>query len=67
VNLNQLIARLKPSSKEIEELMLRETDPALAPSFEPLTPGPAAAAMLLALIAVAGVLLAPLRIITRGR
>lgn len=60
-----LIDALRPGAPAVERLAQRETDPAFAYAFEPITPGPFAAAALLLLIAAAGAALAPLRLLLR--
>ncbi|HTV92735.1 MAG TPA: hypothetical protein VMG98_08465 [Verrucomicrobiae bacterium] len=62
MNRDRLLARLTPSANAIERLARKETDPALAHAFEPLTPGPIAASLLLAAIVAAGIIAAPFRL-----
>jgi len=60
---DRVLARLKPSAREIERLAFNETDQARASSFEPITPGPVVASLMLAAIAVAGIVCAPVRLL----
>ena len=55
---------LKPTEDEIRELALRETDPARAHEFEPITQGPVVALLILAGVGLAAVPLTLYRLVT---
>lgn len=60
-----LLERLRPTPREIEQLALRETDPARCAEFEPITSGPLAALALLAFVGFAALLVTPFRLAAR--
>lgn len=65
--MRRVIEALRPDAKELAGLVRAETDPARYASFEPITAGPAAAVASLAAIGIAGMLIAPIRLLARLR
>lgn len=63
----KLLRYLLPTSAEIEQLALEETDPAHSRRFEPITRGPLIALLLLAYVVLAAAIVSPLRLITALR
>jgi len=63
--LSRIIALLRPSPGAVRELALRETDPAHAHEFDPITLGPIGNGAILCGVALAAAVLVPLRLAMR--
>ena len=61
----KLMRLLQPSEREIERLALRETDPDRYEHYRPIERGPLVAVGVLVFVAVAAVVVSPLRLIFR--
>jgi hypothetical protein len=53
---------LYPNADEVYEIAVREADPRFVAAYEPITPGPIVALLLLACVGLASAIYAPLRI-----
>lgn len=60
--IRRLAKAMAPTTEEIRRLARRETDPALAGRFAPITRGPVVAVLVLAAVGAAALLVAPFRL-----
>lgn len=63
--IQRVVAMLRPSPRSVVALAQRETDPAAVAGFEPILLGPVMTLVALVAIGVAGIVVAPFRLIGR--
>ncbi len=60
-----IVSLLRPSARELSELVRAEMDPARAPRFEQLCFGPLVSAIALAAVVLCAAVLTPFRLVVR--